>query len=578
MLGTRGRNRGRGLMLGALALLSFRLYTGAGVMDPDTLVRRSERVKTFDPILCSDVAASRAVSLVYESLLGYGYIERPYRLVPVLAASMPEVSADGLSYRFRLKQGVRFADDPCFPGGQGREIVADDVRYSIMRMADARNASTGWWLLRDRIVGLDAFRDRTVSDPDVTYADPVEGLECTGQYAITIKLIRPAPQVLWALAMTYTAVVPREAVDDYGDRFALNPVGSGPYRLEQWRRQYSMTFKRNPNWQRRVLVGESAELPVATFEKIRFMVIGDRSTSWLAFLQGQLDYTGEISRDNWAVVVTEDGKLAPSLARRGIQLQRQPSMITSYLGVNMDDPVLGKNRKLRQALNCAFDGEKWARFFNHRRSPASGAVPPGIAGQLDEPAPYRFDLEKARRLLVEAGYPGGKDPATGKRLVLKLDLGRTDTQTRESTELLISMMDEIGIALKPAYYNWGAFLRRISQRQSQMFRIAWVADYPDAENFLQLFYGPNDSPGPNRSNYRNADFDKLYERAMSTTDERERLDLYGQMQRRVREDCPWVFLSHREEYALSHKWIENYRVHDFPYGMERYYSRKREEP
>ena len=567
-------NRAFWLSFAAIGGLLVPWVANGGRLEPGTLVRSSERVNTFDPIMASDVAASRAISLVYEGLYSYGYQERPYQLVPVLAESLPDVSEDGLTYRFVLKEGVRFADDACFGGNRGRVITARDVVYSLMRMADARNASPGWWLLRGRIEGLDAFRELTVAVPTTTYDEVVSGLRVVDERTLEMRLTRAAPQFMWALGMSYTAVVAREAVDGYGSKFALHPVGTGPYRLTKWRRQYSLEFERNANWQRRILEGESALEPVAAFERIRFLVINDPSTQWLAFLQDQLDYTGEISRDNWDVVVTDAGELAPDLKRRGIQLQSSPSLMTSYLGFNMDDAVVGRNAKLRQAMNCAFDGAQWERYYNFRATPATGPVPPGIAGRVESPGRHRFDLENARRLMKEAGYPGGIDPETERRLVLTLDIGRTDQQTRESTELLAGMMDEIGIVLRPEYYNWGAFLRRVSQRQSQIFRIAWVADYPDAENFLQLFYGPNDSPGPNRANYHSSAFDRQYEAAMVTTDEQERLRLYEVLQEIVREDCPWLFLSHSVDYSLSHPWLGNYRLHDFPYGMERFYRRE----
>ncbi len=549
------------------------LLLSAGEKTPQTLHRASPQIKGFDPVVASDVASSRAISLIYEGLLSYDYHSRPYRLTPLLAESMPEISNDGLTYRFHLKKNVLFADSPCFPGGRGRVVTSRDVIFSVKRMADARNASSGWWLLRGLVVGLDEFREQTVADKAMSYDVDVKGLRAVDDTTLDVELTHSSPRFLWALAMSYTAVVAREAVEYYGQNFSSNPVGTGPYMLKKWHRQYSLEFERNRNWQRRVLVGPSSEIPVATYESIRFLVIDDPSTQWLAFLQGQLDYVGEISRDNWDVVVTEDGKLSPELVERGINMQSSPALTTSYVAFNMDDPVVGTNAFLRQAMNCAFNGAEWAKFHNYRHFPATGPIPPGIAGRLEDSFAYGFDIEKARSLMRSAGYPGGIDPATNRRLTLTLDIGRADQQTRESTELLIAMMDSIGIVLRPEYYNWTAFLRRIRQRQSQMFRIAWVADYPDAENFLQLFYGPNDSPGPNRANYSNDEFNRKYDEAMGTTDPERRLILYRDMQYIVREDAPWLFLSHQVEYCLSHPWIENYKLHDFPYGMEKFYRR-----
>jgi ABC-type transport system substrate-binding protein len=247
-----------------------------------------------------------------------------------------------------------------------------------------------------------------------------------------------------------------------------------------------------------------------------------------------------------------------------------PTLEVAYIGFNMEDPVLGPNKKLRQALNCAFDSTAWELFMNRRVVRADGAVPPGATGYACEPFAYNFDLARARQLLAEAGYPGGRDPKTGRRLALTLDIGQTTQDARESTELLAAFLERTGIELQPQYQTFPAFLRKIAKKETQMFRLGWVGDYPDAENFLQLFYGSNISPGPNRSNYVNPAFDRLYESSCSTTGESARQELYRQMQAILREDCPWLFLHFPRAYSLHPARLQNYQPHDFPYGMEKY--------
>jgi len=270
------------------------------------------------------------------------------------------------------------------------------------------------------------------------------------------------------------------------------------------------------------------------------------------------------------VVIDGTGGLSEPLKRRGITLYSMPVMDVAYLGINMDDPVLGTNKKLRQALNCAFDGAAWVKFFNHRTVVCEGPLPPGMEGRLETPFPYAYNPGKARALLAEAGYPDGIDPKTGKRLELTVDLGRTSQDIRESTELLVSFFARAGISLKAQYHNWPTFLRRVSNRQSQMFRIGWAGDYPDAENFLQLFYGRNVSPGPNRTNYVNPEFDRLYEAACAAADAAERNRIWGLAQDVVREDCPWVFLHYQKSYSLAHSRVLNYLPSDFAHGNERH--------
>ena len=544
----------------------------------ETLFRRSmDRVSSMDPADAASLYAARAVQLVYEPLLEFDYTARPYRLIPGLAERLPEVQSNGLVYVFRLHPEARFQPDPCFgkgAGGQpvGRPVVAEDVVYSLKRLADRRVASPGSWLVEDSIVGMRAFAEASVVTNVTDYDVSVAGVSAVDARTVRIALTRPMHQFAWYLAMCYTAVVPREAVEMYGEDFGSHAVGTGPYRMAGWKRNHEMAFTRDPSW-RGWSEGPAALKPGAAdvpFDRVVYYVIDDVSTQWLCFLSGELDFLGEIARDNWDVVIDGSGGLSEPLRQRGMTLYSMPTLEVAYVGINMEDPVLGCNRKLRQALNCALDSAAWVRFFNSRAVVCDGPVPPGTAGRLETPFPYASDLVKAKALMREAGYPEGIDPKTGKRLELTLDLGRTSQDIRESTELMVAFFARVGIALKPQYHNWPTFLRRVSSRQSQMFRIGWTGDYPDAENFLQLFYGKNVSPGPNRCNYVNPGFDRLYEAACAATDEVERNRYWAKAQELVREDCPWIFLHFQKAYSLCNPRVKGYVPSDFPFGSEKY--------
>jgi ABC-type transport system substrate-binding protein len=544
----------------------------------ETVFRRSmDRVASMDPADAASVYAARAVQLVYETLLEFDYRARPYRLIPGLAESLPEVQSNGLVYVLRLDPEARFQPDPCFGlDGQGRPrgrpVTAADVVFSLKRLGDRRVASPGEWLVLDSIAGMRAFAEASMSGASTDYARPVGGLEAVDARTVRITLTRPMHQFPWYLAMCFTAVVPREAVERYGADFGSHAVGTGPYRLTGWRRNHQMTFARDPAWRgwREGPAALRAGDRGVPFDRVVYSVIDDVSTQWLCFLSGELDFLGEIARDNWDVVIDGTGGLSESLKRRGVTLYAMPTLEVAYIGINLDDPVLGPNRKLRQALNCAFDGAEWVKFFNHRTVASDGPVPPGTEGRVETPFPYASNPEKARALMAEAGYPGGVDPKTGKRLELTVDLGRTSQDMRESMELLASFYARVGVALKAQYHNWPTFLRRVSGRQSQMFRVGWVGDYPDAENFLQLFYGKNVSPGPNRSNYVNPEFDRLYAAACAAADGAERNRIWAQAQELVREDCPWIFLHFQKVYSLCQARVLDYIPSDFPYGTEKY--------
>ena len=541
-----------------------------------TFRRHMERVNSMDPVNADAVPASRAVSLVYESLLEYDYAARPYRLIPGVALTLPEVSSNGQVYVFHLDPEARFAPDPCFgldANGKPRDraITARDFVYALQRLTDHKVASSGAWLVLDNIRGMRAFSDHSAGRDPTDYNRAIEGLQALDNHTLRIELTRPFPQFAWLLAMSYTVAVPREAVEKYGSGFSEHPVGSGPYRLASWRRNHEMVFERNAAWRgwRRgpAAVAPGNDVP---FDRVVYRIIDDPATRWLAFLAGEIDFQGDIPRDNWDAVVDDQTQLRPELAQKGLHLTGMPTMEVAYIGFNMEDPVLGSNKKLRQALNCAFDSIAWEKFMNSRVVRADGAVPPGAAGYARDAFAYTFDLAHARQLLAEAGYPDGRDPKTGRRLALTLDIGQTTQEARESTELLAAFLERAGIELQPQYQIFPAFLRKISKKETQMFRLGWVGDYPDAENFLQLFYSNNISPGPNHCNYVNPAFDRLYEKACATTDEAARMELYRQMQAIVREDCPWLFLHFPRSYSLHPDRLHNYLPHDFPYGMEKY--------
>lgn len=556
-------------------LLLFLLLPSAHA---EAVFRRSmDRFSSLDPALSSSIYSSHAVMLVYEALLDVDYYARPYRLIPRLAREIPTCSADKRTYTIHLDPRARFHPDPCFGLDQngkpkGRPVTAQDVVFSLKRLADSKVSSPGSWLVEQSIAGLTLFQEASKSNKPTDYTIPVEGLKAIDDLTVQITLIRPMYQFLWYLSMPYMAIVPHEAVEYYGNEFGIHAVGSGPYRLTEWRRNHQIVYTRAPDWigwkEGPAAIDPSSKL--VPFDKIVYRVMDDVSTQWLCFLAGEIDFLGEISQDNWDVIIDGAGGLSADLKKKGFTLHSIPALEVAYIGINMEDPVLGKNKALRQALNCAFDRDAYIRFLNHRITACNGPVPPGAVGRLEEPFPYATDLEKARNLLKEAGYPGGIDPKTGRRLELTLDIGRTSQEMRETSELIASFYAKVGISLIPSYHNWPTFLRRIAKHQSQMFRIGWVGDYPDAENFLQLFYSKNLAPGPNRSNYSSPAFDKIYNTACRESNEVKRNELWQQGQRIIQEDCPWIFVHFRKAYSICGPGMKNYVASDFGYGTEKY--------
>ncbi|QHI68883.1 ABC transporter substrate-binding protein [Tichowtungia aerotolerans] len=587
------RNHGWIVFLRGSAVFLCLLLASCGRQELDTLRFEDEqvlygqtsRIQGFDPAKSGDVASSMVISRMYEGLLQYSYLKRPYQVEPLLAESLPTVSEDGLTYTFKIRNGIFFQDDPCFPDGKGRELTAEDFVYAIKRVADVKNASSGYWAFNRRIVGLDDFRASSAEAEPTDYDAVVEGLRALDDHTLQIQLTGPYPQLLWILAMHYSFAVPREAVEAYGDDFVNHPVGTGPFILHRWKRNYRVEFVRNPKWaetgrvelyptegsaqDRAAGLLEDAGKPIPFLDRIVQYVVDDSTTAWMMFLSGHFSFSS-ISRDNWDVVITPDKELVDDLQKQKIRLLASPTLDLFYIGFNMDDPVVGRNRKLRQALSCAYNPEVMVQYYNGRITPVYGPVPDPLAGFKPEPTAYSYNPEKAKRLLAEAGYPDGIDPETGRRLEVTLELGSAGGDTSQQIDLLIDMFDQVGIVLKASYNNWPTFLDKMDRRQAQLFQLGWVADYPDPENFLQLFYSANVSPGPNHANYVNPEFDALYEKIRFLLPGEEKDRLCKQMADIIIEDCPWIFMHQPMSYALVHNWLENYKPHDFPYGMTKY--------
>ena len=504
------------------------MVTAAAVLLAATFTRPMERVSTMDPALATSIYDAHAVQLVYEPPLGVDYEARPYRLVPGFC-ELPEVSEDGLTYRFRTLDGRR------------ETLGVSDLVRSLERLRDPAVVSPNGWIMKD-VDTVTALDERTVE----------------------IRLKRRCHFFPWLMAMSAAGVR------------GANGEGSGSYELAHWRKNHEMVFERRSKSEVGV-VQRNSKLHCTTtncdsFDTIRYLVIDDASTQWLMFLKGELDFLGEVSRDNFDSVVGADGRLNAALEKSGVTLHSIAALDSLYIGMNMKDPVLGPNRKLRQALNAAFDYPAWEKFYNGRIVPSTTPVPAGVEGRLETPFAYAYDLGKAKRLMAEAGYPGGIDPKTGRRLVLTMSIGRASQESREAGELTAAFYERIGVKLELAFQTWDAFLKAVNEGRVQLFRMGWVGDYPDAQNFLQLFYSKNVSPGPNHAGYVSAEFDREYEAALASATAEERNRHWLKCQEIVREDCPWVFTHGNKVYSLVRPTVKNYRPTDFPYGTEKYYE------
>jgi oligopeptide transport system substrate-binding protein len=539
------------------------------------------KLKGMDPIYAEDLYSNTEISRVYEGLLQYHPYKRPYVVEPLLAEAMPTISKNGLTYTFKIRQGVKFHDDKAFADGKGREVTAQDFVYSFKRLADPKLQSTGWWLLDGRLIGLNEWREKQAKAPKTNYDEEVEGLKATDKYTLQVQLKAPFPQFLYALTMPYTAVVAKEAVEKYGKEFLNHAVGTGPFVLESFRGNEGVTYVKNPNYwpatfptegapgDKEAGLLEDAGKPIPFLDRIEVRVIVEDQPRWMHFVRGETEYSS-IPKDNYKQVMTTDRKLTEEYVKKGIQYELVPALDLTYVAFNTESTEIPqfKDKRVRQAISIALD-EKDAieLFYNGLAVPAQLPVPPGInGGDANYKNPYRSnDIAKAKKLLADAGYPEGKGLP-----VITYDT-MADTTSRQMFEYTEKQLARIGVKLKINSNTWPALLERIQRRQVQMWGMAWGADYPDAENFLQLFYGPNAQPGGmNNTYYKNKEFDRLFEKARIMQDTPERTKLYKQLALMVAEDCPMILGVHRIGLQLRQPWVKNLKIHEFVVNLAKY--------
>lgn len=554
----------------------------------------SEDPQTLDPVKAGDTLSGSIICQIYDSLYQYSYLVHqylapPYGLEPALATSMPEISADGLTYTIHVKKGVVFQDDPCFQasGGKGRELVADDFIFAIKRLADVATQASGWWVLQGKVVGLDEFHDasvqRAAAGKPMDYSMAVEGLQAPDPYTLRIQLKERYPQLRYVLAMPYTAAVPHEAVELHGRDFVNHPVGTGAFRLKEWTKRYRLVLEKNPTYRDErypsegepgdreagLLAAAGKRLPFA--DEVNLSIVTETPPGWILFKEGYLDSSG-ISKDNFKEAITPTMDLTPSFREMGVRLTKTVESAVYYVGFNMKDPLVGSSRKMRQAMSLAYDTE-WdiKNLQNGRAISAQGPIPPGIFGyDPDFKNPYKqFDVEKAKELLAEAGYPNGigKD---GRRLSITFDLGSPDIEARQRAQAFSGDMAAIGIHVETQQEQWAEFLRKAQEGRLQVFELGWVLDYPDPENFLQLFYGPNMAPGPNATMYDNAEYNKLFEQMKAMDNTPERLAVIRRMVDIVVQDAVWIPTTYPIAYTLRHSWLRNAKPNEMTGGFIKY--------
>ena len=505
-------------------------------VDDQKVFRYNEEagISSLDPAFARDQANIWAVNQLFNGLV---QLDQRLQVQPCIASSW-EISENGRSYTFNLRRDVFFHDDSCFPDGRGRRVNASDFVFSFNRIKSPRTASAGAWVFGNTASGEAAFIARNDS-------------------TLEINLKQPFPPFLGILTMVYAVVIPPEAVKTYGNDFRKHPVGTGPFQYAYWKEGVKLVFTRNPRYFE-CLNGK--QLPFLESVAISFME--DKQASFMQFLQGKLDFMSGIDPAYKDELLTPDGALQKEYTQR-FQLIKMPYLNTEYLGILMDtDPQKGPtikdaentgeeilpkkgnllhSKKIRQAINLGFDRKKMIRFLrNNIGTPGNfGMIPPGMPGFDSSRIWYQYQPGKAITLLEEAtGLAGGQ--LSSVKLV-------TTPDYVDLCKYIQHQVGQIGLVLDLEVIPPAAMKEMKAQAKIPFFRASWIADYPDAENYLSLFYSPNFCPGgPNYTHFSNPVYDSLFEKAMQIRDAATRLNYYRELEALVMEEAPVVILYYDE--------------------------------
>ncbi len=469
-------------------------------------------IASLDPAFAKNQSIMWPIHQLYNTLVE---IDDSLRIVPSLARSW-EVSEDRLTYTFHIRDDVYFHDDAAFLNGKGRKLRAEDVVFSLSRIIDKKTASPGSWIFNRKVDSIQPFR----AIDDSTFE---------------LKLQRPYNPILGIVSMQYCSIVPREAVEKYGNDFRRHPVGTGPFSFVAWEEGQALVMKKNEHYFEKDSEGRS--LPY--IDGITVSFYDSKATEFLLFRQKKLSFINDIDASFKDEVLTKKGSLRDEWKGK-IELQASPYLNIEYLGVLVDSSnALLRNspmrlRKIRQAINYGFDRRKMILYLrNSLGTPAeAGFVPVGLPSY--DPAAvrgYHYDPVKCRQLLAEAGFANGEGLPTIKLLTIAI--------YAEMGNFIAKQLEEAGIPVQVDVVQKSLLLEMTSSSRALFFRGSWIADYPDAENYLSVFYSKNPAP-PNYTRYNSPQFDELFEKALVEENDSLRYKLYQQADQVVMNDAPVV--------------------------------------
>lgn len=478
----------------------------------------SKGIPTLDPAFARNQTIIWPVNQLFNGLV---QLDEQLHVRPCIAKAW-EIDKTGTRYTFYIRTDVFFHDHPAFREGRGRAVTATDFVYSMNRIIDPQLASPGSWIFHS---------------VDSSVPAGVNGFEAVNDSTLRIYLIRPFPAFLGILSMPYCHVVPREVIEKLGPDFRKEPVGTGPFRFKYWREDEKLVLVRNE----RYFEGDRQGKRLPYLDAINVSFTRDKQSEFMEFMMGRLDFLSGLHPVYKDELITRDGRLNPVYSGR-IKMITEPYLNTEYLGFLLDpaqeavrhSPVL--IREVRQAINVGFDRHKMMRYLRNNigRPAVAGFIPEGLPSYSAESVKgFTYDPDMARELLAKAGYPDGAG--------LPIITLTTTSDYQDLCEYIQHELSEVGISLNIEVNTGASFRNRMANSRLEFFRGSWIADYPDAENYLSLFYSMNFSPtGPNYTHFSHPEYDSLFEATMMILDDTARYAKYRELDRIIIQEAAVV--------------------------------------
>ncbi len=496
-------------------------------------INLDQNVTSLDPAFARNQNAIWMINQIFNGLV---QVDSALNTVPCIAKTW-QVSDDHLTYTFNLRDDVFFQDDPLFKNGKGRKVIAADFAYSFYRLIDPKVASSGGWIFSDKVKDADSFKALNDSTFQIT-------------------LVKPFPAFMKLLTAQYCSVVPKEVVEHYGKDFRSHPVGTGPFRFKYWKEDEILVLLKNEHyWEK----DGQIQLPYLDAVKVTF--ISDKQSAFMNFIKKDLDFFNSVDGSYRDDVLTKSGKMTTKYKGK-FQLIKGPYLCTEYVGILVDTSkeIVKKSplqyKKVRQAINYAIDRQKLIKYLrNSIGTPATnGFIPKGMPGfDSAKVKGYTYNPVLSAKLLAEAGFPDGRN-------LPEITLNTTTTY-KDLIEFIQGELNAIGMKVKVDVSPSASLRDLMSKNEVNFFRGSWIADYPDGENYLSVFYSKNRVPfGPNYTGYFNDEFDRLFEKSYYESDDKKRFELYHKMDNMVMEHSSVVPILYDQSVVMLQNNISGYLI------------------